>query len=145
GGVSFLEGMRLLAGVKIGVTADAAAPETSDWSEVVAGGWLRETLERLRQPDGAADFDPNQHPTARLRPYQETGVKWLWLLQHLGLGACLADDMGLGKTIQVIALLLRLKVDNGRRAIDVAPTSKSGASRVSKPASAADYKVAAPT
>ena len=76
---------------------------------MVAGGWLRETLEKIRQPDRAATFDPNQHLHATLRPYQATGVKWLWLLQQLGLGACLADDMGLGKTIQVIALLLRLK------------------------------------
>ena len=45
---------------------------------------------------------------ATLRPYQETGVRWLYLLTQLGLGACLADDMGLGKTIQVLALLLTL-------------------------------------
>ena len=110
-GVSFLEGMRMLSGVKLGgeVAGDEAAAATADWSEVVAGGWLRETLEKIRQPDRAATFDPNQHLHATLRPYQATGVKWLWLLQQLGLGACLADDMGLGKTIQVIALLLRLK------------------------------------
>src|SRR5262249_10152341 len=46
---------------------------------------------------------------AELRPYQEVGVRWLALLNRLGLGACLADDMGLGKTIQVLALLLILK------------------------------------
>jgi len=108
-GVSFLEAMRLLAGVRLGGVADEATAESADWSEVSAGGWLRETLERLRNPDTAAEFDPNEHLNARLRPYQATGVKWLWLLQSLGLGACLADDMGLGKTIQVIALLLRLK------------------------------------
>ena len=110
GGVSFLEAMRLLAGVKLGTAAaeDSANPP-ADWSEVVAGGWLRETLEAMRQPGGAADFDPNAQLNATLRPYQETGVKWLWLLQSLGLGACLADDMGLGKTIQVIALLLQFK------------------------------------
>ena len=108
-GVSFLEAMRLLAGVRLGGVANEATAESADWSEVSAGGWLRETLERLRNPDTAAEFDPNEHLNARLRPYQATGVKWLWLLQSLGLGACLADDMGLGKTIQVIALLLRLK------------------------------------
>jgi superfamily II DNA or RNA helicase len=109
-GVSFLEAMRLLAGVKLGAeTGDDPVNATADWSEVVAGGWLRETLECLRQPGGAADFNPNAHLNATLRPYQETGVKWLWLLQSLGLGACLADDMGLGKTIQVIALLLQFK------------------------------------
>ena len=42
---------------------------------------------------------------ATLRPYQQTGVQWLYFLTQLGLGACLADDMGLGKTIQVLALL----------------------------------------
>jgi non-specific serine/threonine protein kinase len=109
-GVSFLEAMRLLAGVKLGAeSAEEAAQATADWSEVVAGGWLRELLEKLRQPDGAAEFDPNAHLQATLRPYQATGVKWLWFLQSLGLGACLADDMGLGKTIQVLGLLLRLK------------------------------------
>ncbi|MDO8541496.1 MAG: DEAD/DEAH box helicase [Opitutaceae bacterium] len=109
-GLSFLEGMRLLAGARIGAEAgEAGAPETPAWSEVHAGGWLRETLERLRRPETAAAFDPNRHLAARLRPYQEHGVKWLWFLQSLGFGACLADDMGLGKTIQVLALLVRLK------------------------------------
>ncbi len=113
-GVSFLEAMRLLAGVKLGAAApDEAEAAVADWSEVVAGGWLRETLDRLRQPDSVVGFDPNEHLNARLRPYQETGVKWLWLLQNLGLGACLADDMGLGKTIQVLALLLQMKHGSG--------------------------------
>ena len=115
-GVSFLQAMRLLSGVKLGAGEEESGAATPEWSQVVAGGWLRETLEKLRQPDGAADFDPNQHLHARLRAYQEIGVKWLWLLQSLGLGACLADDMGLGKTIQVIALLLRLK--HGARSTD---------------------------
>jgi non-specific serine/threonine protein kinase len=63
-----------------------------------------------------------------LRPYQETGAKWLWLLSRLGLGACLADDMGLGKTIQVIALLLVRKKERAiggatRPALLVLPAS----------------------
>jgi non-specific serine/threonine protein kinase len=113
-GISFLEGMRLLAGTRMGAAGDAgAAPATPEWSEVHAGAWLREVLERLRQPETAADFDPNRHLAGKLRPYQETGVKWLWFLQSLGFGACLADDMGLGKTIQVIALLLQLRHESG--------------------------------
>jgi non-specific serine/threonine protein kinase len=44
-----------------------------------------------------------------LRPYQQAGVRWLYLLHRLGLGACLADDMGMGKTIQVLSLLLVLQ------------------------------------
>ena len=118
-GLSFLESMRLLAGVRMGAeAAGGEAVETPEWSEVHAGGWLRKTLERLRSPEAAAEFEPNRHLAARLRPYQEHGVKWLWFLQSLGFGACLADDMGLGKTIQVIALLLRLKDESaaGERA-----------------------------
>jgi superfamily II DNA or RNA helicase len=112
-GLSFLEAMRLLAGVRLGSSVKETPAETADWSEVVAGDWLRAALEKIRQPDAAADFDPNERLNAKLRPYQATGVKWLWLLQELGLGACLADDMGLGKTIQAIALLLRLKYSKG--------------------------------
>ena len=43
---------------------------------------------------------------AKLRPYQQNGVKWLKYLYDNNLGGCLADDMGLGKTVQAIALLL---------------------------------------
>ena len=126
-GVPFLEAMRLLAGVRLGdATAGDTGPEAAaDWSQVVAGGWLREALEHLRQPETAATFDPNQHLNAQLRPYQEAGVKWLWFLQSLGLGACLADDMGLGKTIQVIALLLRLKHGTEREPSRLAAAPKS--------------------
>jgi superfamily II DNA or RNA helicase len=109
-GVSFLEGMRLLSGVTLDAgTTEAENVETAEWGQIVAGDWLRDTLEQMRAPGSAAMFDPNQDLNAALRPYQADGVKWLWFLQKLGLGACLADDMGLGKTIQVIALLLQLK------------------------------------
>ncbi|MCX5677438.1 MAG: SNF2-related protein, partial [Planctomycetota bacterium] len=110
-GVSFLEGMRLLAGAHI-EAGEAALLDTdaaAAWAEVKAGPWLEERLQALRQPEaGAADL-PGPELLATLRPYQQVGVKWLRLLSELGLGACLADDMGLGKTIQVIALALLLK------------------------------------
>ena len=51
---------------------------------------------------------------ASLRPYQETGVRWLIEHYHARLGACLADDMGLGKTLQTIAVLLYAKERAGR-------------------------------
>jgi non-specific serine/threonine protein kinase len=76
---------------------------------VVAGPWLAETLKGLRSPQGLAQIDPGDALEGVLRPYQQVGVRWLYLLTKLGLGACLADDMGLGKTIQVLALLLVLK------------------------------------
>jgi len=107
GGVPFAEAMRLMAGV---VVADEGmeAPDP-EWSTVVAGPWLAETLQGLRSPAGLARVDPGPSLHATLRPYQQAGVRWLYLLHRLGLGACLADDMGLGKTMQVLALLLVLK------------------------------------
>jgi non-specific serine/threonine protein kinase len=76
---------------------------------VVAGPWLAETLKGLRSPEGLARIDPGDTLNATLRPYQQVGVRWLYLIARLGLGACLADDMGLGKTIQMLSLLLVLK------------------------------------
>ncbi|MBU5584300.1 hypothetical protein KQJ29_32305, partial [Enterococcus sp. S181_ASV_20] len=43
---------------------------------------------------------------ATLRPYQESGFRWLKMLSDYGFGGILADEMGLGKTIQVITFLL---------------------------------------
>ncbi len=106
-GLSFGEAMRLLAGA--GIAGDGAADAAvSDWSETVAGPWLAETLAKLRHPDGLARVDPGKSLQGTLRPYQQAGVQWLYLLTQLRLGACLADDMGLGKTIQVLSLLLVL-------------------------------------
>jgi superfamily II DNA or RNA helicase len=114
-GLSFREAMRLLAGTAIADGEPAAAPEPADdWSRVIAGEWLATTLAQLRKPEALAAATPEALRTA-LRPYQEIGVRWLWFLSRLGLGACLADDMGLGKTIQVLGLLLLLKTGDGSR------------------------------
>ncbi len=115
GGISFIQGMRLLAGTDLGDDA-AAAESVADWSRVTAGDWLRQTLERLRRPENASDCQPGRDLNATLRPYQADGVRWLYFLTELGLGACLADDMGLGKTIQIIdLLLLRKRAAKGER------------------------------
>jgi non-specific serine/threonine protein kinase len=108
-GLTFAQAMRLLAGASIDrgdVLDDATLRE---WSHVRAGAWLREVLAGLRDPAGLGAVDLGDELHATLRPYQEEGVRWLWLLWSLGLGACLADDMGLGKTIQVLALLLLVR------------------------------------
>jgi non-specific serine/threonine protein kinase len=111
-GLAFGDAMRLVAGANVAAAAtdaDGAAGADADWSQVVAGPWLAETLQGLRGPEGLAQIDPGAALNGTLRPYQQVGVRWLYLLAKLGLGACLADDMGLGKTIQVLALLLVLK------------------------------------
>jgi superfamily II DNA or RNA helicase len=125
GGLSFVEAMRVLAGADI-TGHDGAAAVDSDWSRVVAGGWLAETLKGLRSPEALADLDPGRELHGTLRPYQRVGLRWLHLLSQLGLGACLADDMGLGKTIQVLSLLLvlgRAQAKRPRPSVLVAPAS----------------------
>ena len=102
-GVPFGKAMRLLAGAEI--EGGAGTEPTTQWAHVQAGPWLAEALAGCRSPDGLAKVDPGEALQATLRPYQETGLRWLYFLTRLGLGACLADDMGLGKTIQVLALL----------------------------------------
>lgn len=107
GGIDFLRGMRLLAGTSLDKQdADEVAVE---WSRLTAGEWLSEALARMRDPHSLDGCSPGEGLKATLRPYQRDGVKWLWFMTRLRLGACLADDMGLGKTIQVIDLLLRLR------------------------------------
>src|SRR2546427_575802 len=106
GGLSFLEGMRLLAGAAP-TEDDAAALATGEgWSRVEAGAWLARTLEGLRGPAGLAAADPGADFRGTLRPYQKVGVSWLAFASSLRLGVCLADDMGVGKNIQVLGLLL---------------------------------------
>lgn len=112
-GVDFIQGMRMLAGVRLG--KDEADDGTAGWTRVTAGDWLNDTLQQLRDPAGVVGCDPGRDLNATLRPYQVDGVRWLWFMTRLGLGACLADDMGLGKTIQVIDLLLTLKSEEARR------------------------------
>ncbi|MEO7159903.1 MAG: DEAD/DEAH box helicase [Polaromonas sp.] len=122
-GLPFAEAMRLLAGASL--DGSDALPD-ADWSELAAGPWLADTLAGLRKPEGLAQVDPGPELQATLRPYQQAGVRWLYLLTRLGLGACLADDMGLGKTIQVLSLLLVLKRENAgshQPSLLVAPAS----------------------
>jgi non-specific serine/threonine protein kinase len=107
-GISFAYAMRLVSGADMpgGAFADE---EMIEWSRISAGDWLAKTLEDLRQPANLALVATGDELHTTLRPYQQTGVRWLHLLSTLGLGACLADDMGLGKTMQVLALMLVLR------------------------------------
>jgi hypothetical protein len=124
-GISFIEGMRLLAGAPAGLDLDGSmGDQEHEWAFVDAGRWLSEVLSCLRDPDGLACGGSNAGFRGTLRPYQETGHKWLWFLSSLGLGACLADDMGLGKTIQVLSVLLALQKDSpGKPSLLVLPAS----------------------
>ncbi len=109
GGLSFAEGMRLLAGASADLKEDAVQEAArADWSSVAAGERLREALQALRDPQSLRGAAPDGF-RGTLRGYQANGVNWLDFCARLGFGGCLADDMGLGKTVQVLAALLREK------------------------------------
>ncbi|GMQ84201.1 MAG: hypothetical protein BMS9Abin06_0968 [Gammaproteobacteria bacterium] len=114
-GLTFAEGMRLLAGAPADLGRQDTLSDDRQWAFIQAGPWLKSLLDELRTPETLKTIDPGNSLKANLRPYQKTGVNWLWLLSQLGLGACLADDMGLGKTMQIIALLLILKKRRGKQ------------------------------
>jgi superfamily II DNA or RNA helicase len=149
GGISFFEGMRLLAGATTDDGTAAAVPlETKEWTGIEPGAWLEQTLRELRDPQAVAAATPAELH-AELRPYQQVGVSWLQFMTRLGLGACLADDMGLGKTIQVIALLLHVKKQqmNGadkREGEAPAEPERAGKARVGGSLTLADSEGEAP-
>ena len=61
---------------------------------------------------------------SQLRPYQETGVFWLFFLYLHGLSGLLCDDMGLGKTHQAMALMASVKQESPKaKFLVVCPTS----------------------
>ncbi len=88
------------------------------------GEWLTSVIEKLQNPDRVDSVKTGRGFTARLREYQQKGLNWLYFLDSLNLGACLADDMGLGKTVQVLAFLSTLKKkENTRASLLIIPAS----------------------
>lgn len=80
-------------------------------------------INRMEKPE-KIDFDLPEDLTATLRPYQETGYKWLKGLDHYGFGGILADDMGLGKTLQVISFIAgSLGEGDGKPYLVICPSS----------------------
>ena len=116
GEVSFIEGMRMLAGASADLKHEDQADQETSWVHISAGDSMREILVGLREPNRLEMVNAGTRLKATLRPYQREGLAWLRFLMELGLGACLADDMGLGKTIQVLALLLCCKKNESKQA-----------------------------
>lgn len=125
GDISFVEGMRLLAGANSDLSVNEDLDQERQWVHVSAGGRLRDILSGLREAERLDGINIDKHLNTKLRPYQNQGLAWLRFLAELGLGACLADDMGLGKTIQVLALLLyyRHKQKGNKPSLLVVPAS----------------------
>ena len=81
--------------------------------EFVLDDVLSGVLKGMRNLESLVPMDNPVGMHGELRLYQRKGVAWLARQEQLGLNPCLADDMGLGKTVQLIALLLHERKDEG--------------------------------
>ncbi len=102
--------------------ADALDLRDSETNETLAN-----LGRNLRDVASLPSVTPPKSITAKLRPYQLDGFRWLQFLANTGLNGILADDMGLGKTIQTLAHLAAQKIAGPKKgnhpALIIAPTS----------------------
>ncbi|MBU4304872.1 MAG: DEAD/DEAH box helicase [Candidatus Omnitrophica bacterium] len=111
GGLSLKDAMQLELNLQKGLGAAG-----DDSVGISHGEWLKSIVEKLRKPELIDSIKPAKSFLAKLRPYQQKGLNWLYFLHSLKFGACLADDMGLGKTIQLLAFLNTLKANKQKPA-----------------------------
>lgn len=90
---------------------------------------LRKLVENI-QPDeeevAVEDDVPIEAMTIKLKPYQNTGLKWLQKMEDgSNKGGILADDMGLGKTVQAISLMVTRRSEDpvNKTTLIVAPVA----------------------
>ena len=96
--------------------------ELREFTEVQASA--RKLMAELKDSSGIVPASAPEGIRAKLRPYQESGLSWLWFLHRHRLSGILADDMGLGKTLQSLTLLQKAKDAEGSKpSLVVAPTS----------------------
>ncbi len=83
-GLSFIEGMRLLAGAPKDLDEEGEeGQEEREWSFVRAGKWLGEMLSGLRSPENLAKAAPGDSLKATLRPIRKSA--------STGFGSCRAS------------------------------------------------------
>lgn len=134
-GMTFAEAFRLSLGMN--------RPAESDNEEIITNSqWISDAFAESRKRV-VRDFKVPRTFKGKLRPYQDTGVKWLAQLSDLGFGACLADDMGLGKTAQVLAFLENFRRKAKGHGLLVAPASlvNNWEKEISKFTPSMDYSV----
>lgn len=117
-GLTFAETMRLQHQPEQIIQATDAVEFSVD-----NGTWLQSVFNKMANPEKLKNVSQDKEFSATLRPYQHEGVRWLWFLNNLGFGSCLADDMGLGKTIQLFAFLNILGKKQKRASLLILPTS----------------------
>ena len=85
---------------------------------------LEGKYEKLKENFAIKEIEAPEHLKPILRPYQESGFRWLNYLREVQWGGILADDMGLGKTIQALSYMFYLKQEVGTlKALVVCPTT----------------------
>lgn len=97
--------------------------ENSDGVQVSKNQGFRQLIRNFKSVEDN-DFPIPAALQAKLRPYQETGYRWMKTLESSGFGGILADEMGLGKTIQVLSFLLTVpRKTVGKPSLIVCPAS----------------------
>ncbi|WP_245178393.1 SNF2 helicase-associated domain-containing protein [Cupriavidus sp. AcVe19-1a] len=86
-GLPFNEALRLLAGVSLDESAD---PADRDWSQLVAGPWLADILQELRQPEGLAKISPQKKGGTGRRKGEEG---WCGPVAYRGVSRCHSQDL----------------------------------------------------
>ncbi|MCB2181262.1 MAG: DEAD/DEAH box helicase [Desulfobulbaceae bacterium] len=108
------EGISILDAMRLSITPQKllGVEDNEVLSGVSNGEWFQSVFEKLHHPEKIGVVKIAKTFKAKLRGYQQDGLKWLFYLHKLKFGACLADDMGLGKTVQVLAFLNALKTES---------------------------------
>jgi superfamily II DNA or RNA helicase len=107
--------------IRLGVFEEIIPPQGATADKIET----RSVLKELQNLETHQSLDISKLK-ATLRPYQETGLNWLWFLYCHGLSGLLCDDMGLGKTHQTMALLAAIShqdLETSYKYLVVCPTS----------------------
>lgn len=119
--------LTLAEAIRLELSPGAVVKGHSDIEVSVSNGqWLNQLKTQLISPKKLPEATLPETFKAELRPYQETGFRWLKKLNQLHLSACLADDMGLGKTVQILALLESLRKEGKGPVLLILPASLIG-------------------
>lgn len=114
-GTSLSEILQIMSGVKENENGETIG------IEFTRKDWLKRFIDKQFSSDIQNNLSRNFNGI--LRPYQYDAFKWLYGMNRLNFGVCLADDMGLGKTIELLSFLDKYKEENGKNVLLIVPAS----------------------